>query len=113
MPKAEKEFILNYTMNRWKLNQKSNVGPTSDSVRLCNPKTCEEWQNYYFRNVRSSNHLDDLGRKLYDHVKNTLPEEKRFHQDLIDCVTLDDCIAYIHMVVIDRVYNGYLKEHGR
>lgn len=32
MPKAEKEFILNYATNRWQLNFKKNVGSTSDSI---------------------------------------------------------------------------------
>lgn len=113
MPKANKEFILNYAMNRWQLNFKKNVGPTSDSIRLCNPKSRDEWKDYYYRNVRSLAHIDGLGRQLYDHIINTLPDEKRFHQDLIDSVTIEDCIKYIHMVVIDRVYDGYMKEHGR
>lgn len=45
MPKAEKEFILNYAMNRWQLNFKKNVGPTSDSIRICNPSSLEEWKD--------------------------------------------------------------------
>ena len=49
MPKAEKEFILNYAMNRWQLNFKKNVGPTSDSIRLCNPGTKEEWEDYFIK----------------------------------------------------------------
>lgn len=113
MPVAEKEFVLNYAMNRWQLNFKKNVGPTSDSVRQCNPRTKEEWRNYYYKNIRSSEHIDNLGRQLFDRIKNTLPEERRFHQDLIDSVTLDDCIAYMHIMVTDRVFNGYMKEHGK
>lgn len=31
---AKREFVLNYAMNRWQLNFKRNVGPTSDSIRL-------------------------------------------------------------------------------
>lgn len=40
---AQKEFVLNYATNRWGLNKKSNVGPTSDSIRLCAPNSMEEW----------------------------------------------------------------------
>lgn len=43
MPRANKEFVLNYAMNRWQLNFKRNVGPTSDSIRLCNPSSYEEF----------------------------------------------------------------------
>ena len=52
MPRAEKEFILNYATNRWQLNFKKNVGPTSDSIRLCNPSSYEEWQNYYWEPLK-------------------------------------------------------------
>lgn len=113
MPKAEKEFILNYAMNRWQLNFKKNVGPTSDSIRLCAPQSLEEWREYYYNNVRSAAHIDLLGQSLYGHIKNDLPREDRFHPNLIAKVTEQDCIDYMHMVVIDRVFNGYMKEHGR
>lgn len=113
MPKANKEFILNYTMNRWQLNFKKNVGPTSDSIRLCNPSSYEEWRNYYYENVRSSAHLDSLGEKLFHLIKTVLPGEKRFHPDLLGTITKKDCINYMHMVVLERTYNGFMKERGR
>ncbi|MGN0488305.1 MAG: MjaI family restriction endonuclease [Ruminococcus sp.] len=113
MPKAEKEFILNYAMNRWQLNFKKNVGATSDSIRLCQPNDINEWKNYYYSNVRSKEHIDSLGRKLYEKIITELPNEDRFHPNLLQSITLDDCIKYMHFLVIDRTYNGYLKEHGR
>ena len=112
MPKAEKEFVLNYAMNRWQLNFKKNVGPTSDSVRLCAPASLEEWRDYYYANVRPAAHIDALGRALYGHIQNDLPAEERFHPNLLAGITEGDCIRYMHTVVIDRVYNGYRKEHG-
>lgn len=113
MPKAEKEFILNYAMNRWQLNFKRNVGPTSDSIRACKPKSIHEWENYYYTNVRSKEHIDTLGEQLYDHIKNDLPSEKRFHPELLDSISKNDCMKYMHDMVILRQYNGYLKEHGQ
>lgn len=113
MPKAEKEFILNYATNRWQLNFKRNVGPTSDSIRLCNPSSYEEWQNYYYSQVRSRKDIDELGRSLYQHIHDDLPDEERFHPALISSINLQDCISYMHKLVIDRVYNGYIKEHGK
>lgn len=112
MPKAQKEFVLNYAMNRWQLNFKRNVGPTSDSIRMCTPSSFEEWENYYYLNVRSKEHLDELGRKLYCHIIYDLPCENRFHPDLLDSITEGDCIEYIHKVVLERTYNGFLKERG-
>lgn len=113
MPKAEKEFILNYAMNRWQLNFKKNVGPTSESIRNCNPSSLEEWRDYYYANVRSREHIDSLGIKLYDNIKNILPDEDRFHPGLIASINRDECIKYMHLLVIDRTFNGYQKERGR
>ncbi len=112
MPVANKEFVLNYAMNRWQLNFKRNVGPTSDSIRLCSPSSYEEWRSYYYSKVRTKNHLDSLGRSLYQHIVDDLPPEKRFHPDLLALITEQDCINYMHMVVLERTYNGYRKERG-
>jgi len=48
-----KEWILNSAMNRFQLNFKRNVGPTSESIRKCAPKTLDEWREYYFTQVKS------------------------------------------------------------
>jgi len=40
--KMAKEWILNSAMNRFQLNFKRNVGPTSESIRMCAPKTLNE-----------------------------------------------------------------------
>jgi hypothetical protein len=60
-----KEWILNSAMNRFQLNFKRDVGATSESIRQCEPKTVEEWEEYYFSNVRSKDHIIELGKKLY------------------------------------------------
>ncbi|HQI39392.1 MAG TPA: MjaI family restriction endonuclease [Spirochaetota bacterium] len=44
-----KEWILNSVMNRFQLNFKRNVVPTSESIRKCAPKTIDEWREYYFK----------------------------------------------------------------
>lgn len=58
-----KEWILNSAMNRFQLNFKRDVGATSESIRQCEPKTVEEWEEYYFSNVRSKDHIIELGKK--------------------------------------------------
>lgn len=112
MPMATKEFILNYAMNRWQLNYKKNLGPTSDSIRSCNPSSLEEWRKYYYTNLRSKEHVDELGRTLYQKIVTELPQEQRFHPDLLNSITEEDCINFIHMVAIERTYSGYLRERG-
>jgi len=70
-----KEWILNSAMNRFQLNFKRNVGPTSESIRLCQPKTIDEWRDYYFSNVRSKEHIIELGKKLYIKITEVISAE--------------------------------------
>ena len=105
MPKAKKEFILNYSMNRWQLNFKRNVGATSDSIRLCSPTSYNEWENIITIMCVHEPKLMHLEK----HIRVDLPEEER----LVASITKQDCIAYMNNVIIDRVYNGYIKEHER
>jgi hypothetical protein len=46
-----KEWILNMATNRWGLNKKNSVGPVSQWIRECNPKTIEDWENFYFKKL--------------------------------------------------------------
>ena len=70
-----KEWILNSAMNRFQLNFKRNVGPTSESIRKCSPKTLEEWREYYFTNVKPKEHIEELGKKLYVKITEVIQSE--------------------------------------
>ena len=98
-----KEWILNSAMNRFQLNFKRNVGPTSESIRKCEPKALEEWQEYYFSNVRSKEHIINLGKKLYIKITEVISAE-------VEEITEDDCIDYVLKLVIDRTFDGYITE---
>jgi hypothetical protein len=98
-----KEWILNPVMNRFQLNFKRNVGATSEAIRKCSPKTVEEWQSYYFKNVRSKEHIEELGRKLHTKITEVIHAE-------IESVTERDCINYMINMVIDRTFDGYMTE---
>lgn len=98
-----KEWILNSATNRFQLNFKRNVGATSEAIRKCAPKSLEEWQAYYFSNVRTQEQIVDLGRRLYIKITEVLVAE-------IDEITEEDCINYIKELVIDRTYDGYIRE---
>ena len=65
-----KEWVLNSATNRFQLNFKRNVGATSEAIRKCSPKSLEEWQKYYFENVRTQEQIVELGKKLYVKIKN-------------------------------------------
>lgn len=105
-----KEWILNSATNRFQLNFKRNVGATSEEIRKCEPKSIDMWREYYFSNVRSEEQIIELGRKLYVKITEVLVAE-------IEDITEDDCINYIKELVIDRTYDGYVREiktiHGQ
>ena len=98
-----KEWILNSTMNRFQLNFKRNVGATSEAIRKCSPKTLDEWRDYYFENIRSLAHIEDLGNKLYTKITEVVQAE-------IGNITQQDCINYMVALVIDRTFDGYMTE---
>jgi len=98
-----KEWILNSATNRFQLNFKRNVGPVAEEIRKCAPKTVKEWEKYYFKNVKSREHLIELGKKLYVKITEVLASE-------IDQITEEDCINYIFNLVIDRTFEGYITE---
>ena len=98
-----KEWILNSAMNRFQLNFKRNVGPTSESIRKCSPKTIDEWREYYFTNVKSKDHIIELGKKLYIKVTEVIQSE-------VAEITEQDCVNYMIGLVIDRTFDGYMTE---
>src|SRR6185437_5253719 len=98
-----KEWILNSAMNRFQLNFKRNVGPTSESIRACSPNNLDEWREYYFNKVRSKEHIEELGRKLYVKITEVIQSE-------VEELTEQDCIDYMIQLVIDRTFDGYTTE---
>jgi len=109
-----KEWILNIATNRWGLNKKENVGPVSEWIRECNPKTVEEWREYYLKklkdflsekgmDVKPSEYLEYLGKKLYTKITEVIRAE-------IDEVSEEDCINYICNLVIKRTFEGFQTE---
>jgi hypothetical protein len=98
-----KEWILNSAMNRFQLNFKRNVGPTSESIRQCEPKTLDEWREYYFAQVRSREHIIELGKKLYIKITEVIAAE-------VEDISEQDCIDYMLQLVIERTFDGYMTE---
>jgi len=98
-----KEWILNSAMNRFQLNYSRNVGKVSEEIRKCSPRTKRDWEKYYYKNVRTKDHLTNLGRKLYMKITEVLQAE-------IENITEQDCINYIINLVINRTFDGYVTE---
>jgi hypothetical protein len=98
-----KEWILNQANMRWGLTKKTRVGPVSELIRKCSPKSIKEWESYYFKNVYSKQHLEELGRRLYIKITEVCQAE-------IESIEEEDCINFITNLVINRTYDGYQSE---
>jgi len=98
-----KEWILNASTGRFQFNFKRNVGAVAEEIRKCEPKTLEDWQEYYFSSVYPLEHLEDLGRRLYIKITEVIQAE-------VHSITEQDCIDYIRNLVIKRTFDGYLTE---
>jgi len=100
---VSKEWILNHAMNRFQFNYKRNVGAVSEEIRKCSPLSVNDWEYYYFKNVKPKEHLEDLGRKLFIKITEVIDSE-------IESITEKDCIDYVLNLVINRTYDGYQTE---
>ncbi len=98
-----KEWILNSATNRFQLNYSRNVGKVSEDIRKCTPKSLEEWEDYYYKNVYPKNHLISLGKRLFVKITEVLQYE-------IESISEEDCINYIINLVINRTFDGYTTE---
>lgn len=98
-----KEWILNQANMRWGLTKKTRVGPVSELIRKCSPKSIKEWESYYFKNIYPKQHLEELGRRLYIKITEVCQAE-------IESVEEKDCINFIINLVINRTYDGYQSE---
>lgn len=110
--KFKRETLLNYGMNRWGLNKAQSVGPTSELIRACAPKTFKDWENYYFNNARQKkkegiritrDHIIGLGQTLYIKLSEVVQNE-------LESIMEEECIDYAYNLVLNRTYEGYQTE---
>ncbi len=85
------------------LDIEENVGPVSELIRKCSPKSLKEWEEYYYKNAYSKQHLEELGRRLYIKITEVCQAE-------IESITEEACIDFIINLVIGRTYDGYQIE---
>lgn len=98
-----KEWILNQANMRWQFNRPRNVGKVSEEIRKCEPKSLQNWQDYYYQKVFPKEHLEQLGRKLYIKISEVCQAE-------IESITEQDCIDFVINLVINRTFDGYQSE---
>lgn len=97
------QYLFERFIYRFQLNFSRNVGKVSEEIRKCSPKNKEEWEEYYYKNVRPKEHLIELGRKLHTKITEVLQAE-------IESITEQDCIEFIINLVISRTFDGYMTE---
>ncbi|MBM4270593.1 MAG: MjaI family restriction endonuclease [Deltaproteobacteria bacterium] len=98
-----KEWIVNQANMRWQFNRPRRVGKVAVEIRKCGPKSLKDWEQYYFKHVRSHAHLEQIGRELFIKISEVCKAE-------IDSITEQDCIDFVINLVINRTYDGYQSE---
>ena len=84
-------------------DKKNKVGPVSELIRKCSPKCLKDWEGYYYNNVYSKQHLEELGGRLYIKITEVCQAE-------IESIAEKDCINFIINLVVNRTYDGYQSE---
>lgn len=113
---GKKEKVLNYATQTYQLSRPNKVGTVMALIRECQPKTIEDWENWYFANAKTDGKtptkitkesLEELGERLFVKIKEiVIPEwTEAFNQ-----LTLQDCIDYIHNLTINRTFDGFIRE---
>ncbi len=113
---GKKEKVLNYATQTYQLSRPNKVGTVMALIRECQPKTIDEWEQWYFENAHTDGKaplkitketLEELGERLYVKIKEiVIPEwTEAFNQ-----LTLQDCIDYIINLTINRTFDGFIRE---
>lgn len=113
---GKKERVLNYACQTYQLSRPNKVGAVMALIRECQPKSLEDWKEWYFDNAYTSaktpvrvtkESLQELGERLYAKITEiVIPEWQAAFKEL----TKQDCIDYIYNLTINRTYDGYIRE---
>lgn len=115
-PFGKKEKVLNYTSNAYQLTRPGKVGAVMELIRECQPKTFQQWREYYFEKAHTKTKvpikvtqeiLNELGERLYEKITEVVIPEwtEAFKQ-----ITKQDCYDYVYEVTIPRTFDGFLTE---
>lgn len=113
---GKKEKVLNYATQTYQLSRPNKVGAVMALIRECQPKTFEEWEQWYFENAITAgkksfkitkDSLRELGERLYEKITEVVIPE---WQEAFNALTKEDCYNYIYNLTINRTYDGYIRE---
>src|SRR4030043_2074004 len=113
---GKKEKVLNYANQTYQLSRPNKVGAVMTLIRECQPKTIQEWEQWYFENAYTAAKsptkitpecLRELGERLYEKITEVVIPE---WQAAFSQLTLQDCIDYIYNLTINRTFDGFIRE---
>ena len=113
---GKKEKVLNYANQTYQLSRPNKVGAVMALIRECQPKTIQEWEQWYFENAYtvskvptkiSPESLRELSERLYEKITEVVIPE---WQAAFSQLTLQDCIDYIYNLTVNRTFDGFLRE---
>ncbi|MDR1372220.1 MAG: MjaI family restriction endonuclease [Dysgonamonadaceae bacterium] len=113
---GKKEKVLNYACQTYQLSRPNKVGAVMALIRECQPKTFDEWQQWYFDNAYTEaktktkitqESLQELGERLHEKITEVVIPE---WEAAFKALTLQNCIDYIFNLTINRTYDGFLRE---
>ena len=113
---GNKEIILNYGNRRWGFTKTNKVGEVMAMIRQCQPRTFQEWEDWYFKNAFTNTKqpikitkeiLTELGQRLHEKITEIVAPQLR---EALSALTEQDCIDYIYELTIHRTFDGYLVE---
>lgn len=111
-----KERVLNYSNQRYHLSRPPKVGEVMALIRKCQPKSLQEWEEWYLENAYTKTKtpvkitkeiLEELGERLYSKITEIVMPE---WQEAFNQITLEDCKEYIYNLTIHRTYDGFITE---
>lgn len=113
---GKKEKVLNYACQTYQLSRPNKVGAVMALIRECQPKTKDEWEEWYFKKAHTENKnpikitpeiLRELGERLYEKITQVvIPEWQAAFGEL----SQQDCVDYIYNLTINRTYDGFIRE---
>jgi len=113
---GSKEIILNYGNRRWGFTKTNKVGEVMAMIRQCQPRTFQEWEDWYFKNALTNTKqpikitkeiLTELGQRLHEKITEIVAPQLR---EALATLTQQDCIDYIYELTIRRTFDGNLTE---
>lgn len=113
---GKKEKVLNYACQTYQLSRPNKVGAVMTLIRECQPRTIQEWKQWYFENAHTAAKtpiritpecLRELGERLYEKITEVVIPE---WQAAFSQLTPQDCMDYIYNLTINRTFDGFLRE---